>query len=246
LGLIIRTGFCQNLPFAPLVWKFLAGEPITETDVTAADSGLETLFRTLRNDPGFTTEWFVTDWTGVTVTVLDRPTGAKVRGDEIEQFISLAVRARVNQIQPHLAEIRTAFCANLGTRDPIFGIGAFLSRMAQGDPELSVADLQGVAEYESNPADPAIVMFWRVVEQMNFHQRSLLLRFVTTMTRLPLDLGQSFRFRIALLSGRETSTIFPRAGTCYNQLFLPRYPSFEVAFDKITTAIAYTATMENG
>jgi hypothetical protein len=108
LGVIIRTGFCQHLPFAPLVWKVLADETVSESDITAVDSALGNLFRTLRTDPSFVTEWTIRDWRGSPVSVGEQRPGSTVRPNEIEHFISLCVRGRFEEIRPDLRDGRVS------------------------------------------------------------------------------------------------------------------------------------------
>lgn len=48
IGIVIRTGLYQDLPFNPIVWKFLAGEEINDQDILSADPTLEDFFENVR------------------------------------------------------------------------------------------------------------------------------------------------------------------------------------------------------
>ncbi|CAM6114519.1 unnamed protein product [Calypogeia fissa] len=84
--------------------------------------------------------------------------------------------------------------------------------------------------------------FWELVESWSPEKRAQLLQFVTGTSKLPYPEGfkglsgaEGFnRFRIVRI---EDSTRLPQAHTCYNQLMLPEYGSFEELAYKLETAI---------
>jgi hypothetical protein len=249
IGIVVRTGLCQSIPFANFVWKFLAHEPIGEGDVTQVDANLGNLFKAVREDGEnavrMALEWRVVDWPGKkTVMLQGHPRNAIVQPWEVEEFARACVEARIEAVMPAMKAIAAGFYANIGVAMSISSF--FLSRAAQGDPVLSVRDLMECAEYEPGTSVEDCAVFWQVVEKMTNQQRSLLLRFVTTMTRLPLSGSGEFKFRIAVVNQPNADKVFIRAGTCFNRLWLPRYSCFEVAWERINTAIVCTPTMENG
>ena len=87
--------------------------------------------------------------------------------------------------------------------------------------------------------------FWSAVKRMTNEQRSKLLKFVTTLTRLPnTQVNRDFKIEIHKKSSGNES-LLPLASTCFNTMYLPAYSTADLAFEKITLAIELCDTMEN-
>jgi hypothetical protein len=262
LGIVIRAGICQSLPFAPFVYRFVAGEEIHENDIIAVDSNLGGVFRGLRayfpeND---TIQWTVLDWMGTLKSLPHHAPNSTVKEWELEKYVKECVQYRVDLINPFLAEIRAGFINNTGVVSSPYLSGYFLARACQGDEFVSVQDLKSVAVYvDYTPNDPTIMILWRIIEEMTNDQRSLFLKFVTTMTRIPIRSQYNFKLEIHRLSqvmrrgilrlfgeGADPNQEFPKASTCFNRMYLPPYSNFEAARKKITYAIICSPTLEQG
>jgi hypothetical protein len=253
IGIVLRTGLCQALPFAPFVWKFLANQELTEIDLTEIDLELRDRFKSLRltiNDNSIAEridqDWRIADWVGNVVPLNHHNVNSRVKEWEIEQFVRECVQFRFESIRPFLREMKGALYANIGIRESPYLSGEFLSRTCQGDSQISVDDMKRHTKYDHySSEDLPIQLFWRVIEKMTNQQRSLFLRFVTTMTRLPIRATDSFRIEVQLAESQNPNKEFIRASTCFNRLYLPAYTSFESAWEMITTAITCSPTMEN-
>jgi hypothetical protein len=79
---------------------------------------------------------------------------------------------------------------------------------------------------------------------MTNEERSLLLRFATTVTRLPILKANTFTMRIGRIPG-PTDQRLMKAQTCSNYLMIPPYADFERARRLILAAVKFTATIEN-
>jgi hypothetical protein len=241
IALLIRCRLPQNLPFAPFIWKFIAGEQITDNDITDVDPHLRDVFR----QP---TGWTVRMWDGSVRRIIGHFDGAVAR-EEVPLYIAKCVEMRIDAIRPSLKQMRKGFEANTGLKqDPLLR-GSLLSRLAQGKASLSVEDLRQISDItEDFPAghqDPHIQRFWRTVARFTDEQRMLLLKFMTGTTRIPYSSGSTqFRLKIAHEHRGNPDTNFPRSSTCFNKLYLPHYSTDEIAYNKILYAVQNCATME--
>jgi hypothetical protein len=241
IALLIRCGLPQNLPFAPFIWKFIAGEQITAKDITDVDPQLRDVFQ----QP---TGWTVRMWDGSIHRIMGH-FDALVAREEIPLYIAKCVEMRIDAIRPSLKQMRKGFRANAGLKkDPLLR-GSLLSRLAQGNPSLSVAEIYQISDvsddFPSGNRNPHIQRFWRVVAHFTDEQRVLLLKFITGTTRIPYAGGSSqFRIKIEPCHGGNPDTILPRASTCFNRLYLPLYSTDDIAQNKILYAVQNCMTME--
>jgi hypothetical protein len=188
--------------------------------------------------------WTVRQWNG-SVAAIPGHSGEPVEPDDMDRFVNAVVDLRIRAIRPGLKAIRKGFRTNTGLRKRQFITGAVLSRAAQGSPTISIAHLKAITDVARNMPPEEIARFWRVVSEFDERDKSLLLRFITTQTRLPNPtIGNPFRIAICRSDG-VTDQSLPMAATCFNRLSLPVYTTDDVARDKILLAIRTCVTMEN-
>jgi E3 ubiquitin-protein ligase HUWE1 len=114
--------------------------------------------------------------------------------------------------------------------------------LISGLPDIDVDDWKNCTEYTGYSAtSPQIVWFWRAVRSFDKEERAKLLQFATGTSKVPLNgfkelegMNGFSRFNIhkEYMSGR-----LPAAHTCFNQLDLPEYDSYEVLRQQLLTAI---------
>jgi hypothetical protein len=237
LGLVIRTGLPQDLPFAPFIWKYFAHELITINDFCEIDLP----FSEAVKNP---VSWTVKMWNGRIRKIPGH--GDVVNLSEITAYVNECFKARMSDIRPALKEMRRGFRENLGIGKHRLMTSQLLSKLAQGNPTISVDELLQKIEVSSDFPEglrnPFVQRFFRVVSRFTDEQRVLLLRFITTQTRLP-NLA-TFRIRLGAFPGRSPDQLCPTATTCFNRLHLPQYSSDDVAYRKILTAIQFCNSME--
>ena len=117
-----------------------------------------------------------------------------------------------------------------------------LELLISGLPEIDIDDLRAHTRYETyTPSSPQILWFWRVVEALTREEKARLLQFVTGSGKVPLG-------GFAALSSREELRPFtivrsgmthslPTSHTCFNQLDLPAYESFDKLRKMLLTAL---------
>jgi len=120
-----------------------------------------------------------------------------------------------------------------------------LELLISGLPEIDMEDLRANTEYAGfTESSPAIQWFWKAVTSFGQEERAKLVQFVTGTSRVPLDGFKSLRG----ISGPQKFQIhkayrtdhLPSAHTCFNQLDLPEYESFERLREALLFAIQET------
>ena len=169
-----------------------------------------------------------------------------VTGDTVEVYIDECIQLRINEITPALQLIKAGFAENVGFENHPMMNSGLLSILAQGTNVITAAQLKQITSFSgfSSNKDPAILNFWIAIEKMSNEQRSLFLKFVTTLTRLPnRQVNPSFHINVVKMSDGNDARL-PMAATCFTKLNLPPYSTPEIAFKKITYAIETCDTME--
>ncbi|OHT14900.1 hypothetical protein TRFO_14695 [Tritrichomonas foetus] len=249
IGIVLRTGFAQDLPFAPIVWKYLAKEPIGASDVYAIDSPLEEQMKNVPKECelGYAL-WQVEAWDGAMTVLPGHAPNSLVRQEEASQYVNEVIAYRISTLKPMLKVIRNAFRENVGFKTHPLLTGKLLSRMAQGSPVIATEHLKAITvitDYDG-VNDPTITRFWRVIDRFTSDQRRLLLKFVTTLTRPPNPtINPDFRIQIDKFITRNPDDMLPTASTCFNRLHLPAYTSDDICYEKLLYAVQYCQSMEN-
>ena len=95
-----------------------------------------------------------------------------------------------------------------------------------GDPKIDVDELkkQSVCTNGLTPTSRVVIWFWRWLRTSPTRVRQSLLEFATGCPRFPLD---GFDPPFELKGTGESSESLPRAQTCFHQLILPNYTTYE-------------------
>jgi hypothetical protein len=251
IGVVVRTGLMQDLPFAPFIWRYLAGERIGVDDVARVDPTFRELCRNLL-DGTASANWTFTNWNGEQV-VLPGRRDAPVEREDVQAYIGECAALRLKSIRQYIHLIRKGLRENLGFKRHPLLTGALLSRLAQGNPQISVKHLKSRTRVVTKEGhfplggdDPYVRRFWVAVGKLAPEERRLLLKFITTLTRLPnMVMFPDFWIRIDAWQGRNPDESLPTASTCFNLIHLPRYSTDDIALSKIRYAIRNCQTMEN-
>ncbi|KAM0684128.1 E3 ubiquitin-protein ligase tom1 [Mitosporidium daphniae] len=160
-----------------------------------------------------------------------------VTADRIEEYVSLTVDVRLRgALEAQFDAIRRGLFGVLSQEIlAIFTekeLELFISGLALID---DIDDWKRNTEYGTGytATSPQVVWFWRAVRSMSYEERSQLLQFVTGSMRVPLggfsrllgSNGALQRFSIHRDTGGAHR--LPQAHTCFNQLDIPEYESYE-------------------
>ncbi|KAF8073005.1 E3 ubiquitin-protein ligase TOM1-like [Scenedesmus sp. PABB004] len=114
-----------------------------------------------------------------------------------------------------------------------------------GETLIDIADLRAHTKYEDGYTgkEPQIAWFWTAVESMDEAQRRALLQFWSGSDGMPAEGFGSLEPSFHLVSvdrmydRNDRTARLPAAHTCFRQLDLPRYASYEELRAKMLTAI---------
>ncbi|RLM00811.1 hypothetical protein CFD26_108395 [Aspergillus turcosus] len=118
-----------------------------------------------------------------------------------------------------------------------------LELLISGLPEIDVDDWKANTEYHNYSASsPQIQWFWRAVRSFDKEERAKLLQFVTGTSKVPLNgfkelegMNGVSKFNIHRDYGNKDR--LPSSHTCFNQLDLPEYDSYETLRQRLYTAM---------
>ena len=112
-----------------------------------------------------------------------------------------------------------------------------LELLISGMPTIDLQDMRRHTKYVGyESSSEQIVWFWQVVGTFNEEEKAMLLQFITGSSKVPM--GGFVSMPIKITRDRRTSSL-PVSHTCFNQLDLPAYDSFEELKRKLTTAVMY-------
>ena len=117
-----------------------------------------------------------------------------------------------------------------------------LELLISGLPDIDIDDLKRNTEYVGYTAtSPVITNFWRAVESFSREELANLVQFCTGTAKVPLEgfvalegMNGPQKFQIHKAYGDPDR--LATAHTCFNQLDLPEYPSYEQMVEKLKMA----------
>lgn len=243
LGLVLRSGYYQDIPFPPIVWKYIATSDINGSDIL----GVDTLFREkaeklrdcVRDGIPIDLTWEMQQWDGSVTTVPGYTESDVIRPYEVEHYINKVVEVRIESLLYYLRYIRKGLMDNIRTTGGIPMTGVMLSYLCQGSGVITLSQLQ--TSSTSTGSEEHIKIFWQAIAKFNKEQLKSFLKFVTGTSRIP----NSSKFSIKIVvDDSKPPTSLPRSATCFSTVYIPPYPDVRTAFEKIKIALAYCNTME--
>jgi hypothetical protein len=253
IGICIRSQLVQDFNFPPLVWEFLVAGQVSIERVFDVDRNYKSLIASLNEAEAsgmeaaefaskFHLKFTVFNVRGEEVPLTQRGKLEMVTISNCGNYVAMANEFRRNELKQYLEWMRAGFWENMGF-SPIPGMSwRALEFCACGQKTFDVAMLKRVTLVEISSEQAAI--FWRVVERFTAEERAALLKFATGTSRLP---PRAVEQRLVCLKLNSVSGVdlLPTASTCFYQLHMPTYRSFETAYQKIRVAVLYTGTFEN-
>ncbi|CAG9467630.1 unnamed protein product [Pedinophyceae sp. YPF-701] len=171
------------------------------------------------------------------------------------EFAAALVRWRQRDaVLPHLEAIRRGVAAvaplRIIERSGDFMSPGELSCVLSGVRSIDVSDWRQHSKVEgqyltSEEGKHIVEWFWEIVDDFSQETRRNLLQFATASPNVPVGgfsqlqsaHGTHHPFTLSELSGRRGTDSLPRAGACFNTLFLPRFSSKAEMKEKLQIAI---------
>lgn len=195
---------------------------------------------------------FTTTLSDGSVAVLGRGGAERdVTRANVVEFCRRAVRRRLRESHVQLAALRRGLFGVVPRQSLRPMTHELLRRRVCGREQIDVALLRRHTTYSGVESHAAAVQyFWRALESFSDALRRRFLRFAWAQERLPLDDAEFSRLGLRMLikayTGANDDGAFPRADTCFFNLTLPAYSSYDIARERILTAILLDADSMNG
>ncbi|MCJ1250646.1 hypothetical protein MMC30_007874 [Trapelia coarctata] len=250
IGKALYEGRALDCHFSRAVYKRILGKPVSIKDMETLDLDYyKSLLWMLENDiADIITETFSieTEEFGVTtiVDLIENGRNIPVTEDNKQEYVQLVVEYRLTgSVKVQLEEFLKGFHDIV----PAELIAIFneqeLELLISGLPDIDVDDWKNNTEYHNYQASsPQIQWFWRAVRSFDKEERAKLLQFVTGTSKVPLNgfkelegMNGFSRFNIHRDYGNKDR--LPSSHTCFNQLDLPEYESYEALRQQVYTAM---------
>ncbi|KAJ0408344.1 hypothetical protein P43SY_003070 [Pythium insidiosum] len=108
--------------------------------------------------------------------------------------------------------------------------------LINGKPSIDVEELRANTVFQGgyNEHSQVVLWLWQALREFTLEMRGLFLKFMTGTNKIPLD---GFEPPLNITKSDLENDALPRTHTCFNQLVLPDYTSYEALVHKVTFAI---------
>jgi len=246
VGKALWDGELLDAHFTRSFYKHILGLEVTFKDLEAMDSTLYRSLRMLLDEDMEDLTFVVNDMEFGRLRQIElKPGGADipVTHENKLEYIRLYTQYKLST---SIHDQIDAFLRGFHDLIPADLIAPFteseLELLISGTPEIDVDDLRRHTEYHHYmPSSPQIIWFWRFVGTLSRDEKAKLLQFVTGTGKVPLggfaSLPGMGGVRLFTISRCENPHSLPTAHTCFNQLDLPAYRSYEMLRDMMLLAI---------
>lgn len=113
---------------------------------------------------------------------------------------------------------------------------AELKMLVNGKPTIDVEELRSCTVFQGGYDEhtQVVLWLWQALRKFTIELRGQFLKFMTGTNKIPLD---GFEPPLNLTKSDLDPQALPRTHTCFNQLVLPEYTSYETLVEKVTFAI---------
>lgn len=250
IGKAIFDGCFLDCHFSRAVYKKILDRPVSLKDMENLDlEYFKSLMWMLENDiTDIITEDFSveTDDYGEHKIIDLVPNGRNipVTEENKHEYVRLVVEYR---LQTSVSEQMSNFIAGFHEIIPRDLIAIFdeqeLELLISGLPDIDVADWQNNTNYHNySPSSEQIQWFWRAVKSFDNEERAKLLQFATGTSKVPLNGFKELRganggCKFNIHRDYMTTDRLPSSHTCFNQIDLPAYDSYETLRGSLLLAI---------
>jgi E3 ubiquitin-protein ligase HUWE1 len=250
IGKALYEGRLLDAHFSRAVYRRMLGKSVSLKDMETLDLDYyRSLVWILENDiTDVTFETFSAEVEafGVTETVDLVPGGRDIAVTEEnkQEYVRLVVEHRlIKSVEAQL----DAFLGGFHDIVPSELVSIFneqeLELLISGLPDIDVDDWKNTTEYHNyQSTSPQIQWFWRAVKSFDEEERAKLLQFVTGTSKVPLNgfkelEGMNGFAKFNIHRDYSSKDKLPTSHTCFNQLDLPEYESYEILRQQLYTAV---------
>ncbi|KDR75882.1 hypothetical protein GALMADRAFT_248624 [Galerina marginata CBS 339.88] len=249
IGKAIYDGRLLDAYFARSLYRQLLGKPVDYRDVEWVDPEYyNSLCWILENDPTALDLTFSVeaDEFGVNriVPLKDGGESIPVTQENKREFVQLSAQYRLySSIKDQIENLSSGFYEIIPKELITIFNEQELELLISGTPDIDVDEWRSATEYNGyTSSDPNIVWWWRGLKSFNREERAKVLSFATGTSRVPLsgflDLqGVQGVQKFSIHRAYGEPDRLPQAHTCFNQIDLPQYTSYEMLRQQLLMAI---------
>jgi len=249
IGKAIYDGRLLDAHFARSFYRQLLGKPVDYRDVEWVDPEYyNSLCWILENDPTVLDLTFSleADEFGQMKMIPLKPDGDKIQvtNENKREYVQLAAQHRlVTSIKDQIEHLLLGFFEIIPKDLITIFNEQEVELLISGTPEIDVDEWRAATDYNGYvPSETVIVWWWRALKSFTREERAKTLAFVTGTSRVPLDgfnalQGVQGVQRFSIHRAYGDSDRLPQAHTCFNQIDLPSYTSYEKLRTQILLAI---------
>ncbi|KAF9566753.1 hypothetical protein CPC08DRAFT_814629 [Agrocybe pediades] len=249
IGKAIYDGRLLDAYFARSLYRQLLGKPVDYRDVEWVDPEYyNSLCWILENDPTVLDLTFSVeaDEFGVNRIVPLKEGGETipVTQENKREFVQLSAQYRLySSIKDQIESLSAGFYEIIPKDLITIFNEQELELLISGTPDIDVDEWRAATDYSGyTSSDPNIVWWWRALKSFNREERAKVLSFATGTSRVPLsgflDLqGVQGVQKFSIHRAYGEPDRLPQAHTCFNQIDLPQYTSYEMLRQQLLMAI---------
>ncbi|KAF2190861.1 E3 ubiquitin-protein ligase HUWE1 [Zopfia rhizophila CBS 207.26] len=250
IGKALYEGRVLDCHFSRAVYKRILGKPVNLKDMETLDlEYYKSLVWMLENDiTDIITETFSTDVEAFgetkTADLIENGRNIPVTEENKHEYVRLVTEHRLTvSVQEQLENFLKGFHDIVPADLVAIFSEQELELLISGLPDINVDDWKNNTEYHNyTAASPQIQWFWRAVRSFDKEEQAKLLQFVTGTSKVPLNgfkelegMNGFSRFNIHRDYGSKER--LPSSHTCFNQLDLPEYETYEDLRKQLYTAM---------
>uniref|UniRef100_K3WJQ6 HECT-type E3 ubiquitin transferase n=1 Tax=Globisporangium ultimum (strain ATCC 200006 / CBS 805.95 / DAOM BR144) TaxID=431595 RepID=K3WJQ6_GLOUD len=234
-----------DLPFCDVIHKHLLHIPIVMDDLRQMDAQFhKSLTWMLKNsiadviDETFSVE--VEDGSSKKPVVVDlKENGRDIPVTDLnkKEYVELVLQWRTEfGVKAQLDALNQGFHSLIPTSFVKMFDLSELRMLMNGKPMIDVEELRASTVFQGGYSEHSqvVLWLWQALREFSLEIRGQFLKFMTGTNKIPLD---GFEPPLNLTKSDLDPVALPRTHTCFNQLVLPEYASYEVLVEKITFAI---------
>ena len=241
MGLAISTKDTLNFNFHPIIWKSLLENKIYFEEYKTVDNyffiliqQLEVYFKNKDENSIniMDLNFVIKNSNDKDIELKENGQKIKVTINNVEEFLILAKKARINEINEQIKNIKKGLYSVIEGKILKILNWKQLELMVCGCPIFDITDFKNKTIYKDyNMEEKEIKWFWEWLEKCNEEDKFKYLKFVSGYSRLP-----NKKYKHIIIRGNGKNKL-PTAHTCFFQLDLPEYDSDKILFEKLQYAI---------
>ncbi|KAG8907932.1 hypothetical protein FRB99_001440 [Tulasnella sp. 403] len=249
IGKAIFDGRLLDAYFARSLYRKMLSKPVDYRDVEWVDPEYyKSLVWILDNDPAILDLTFSVESNAFGLTKLvplkEGGQSIPVTNENKREFVQLSAEYRLyKSIKDQIEAFLTGFY-DIIPKDLIAIFNEQeLELLISGTPDIDVDEWRAATDYTGyTSADPVIVWWWRALKSFARDERAKVLSFATGTSKVPLGgftelQGVQGVQRFSIHKAYGELDRLPQAHTCFNQIDLPQYTSYEKLRTQLLLAI---------